>query len=101
MGIQDMSGMIPQSLQRCKLTTGRPLHSSPSHHQCRNTVHPGCRSEDCQGSQQSHVASPSCGQLRERESGNEIVVTEYLKYIRIDAPSMEVQGVHGELGKSF
>ncbi len=101
MVIQDMSGMIPQSLQRCKLTTGRPLRSSPSHRRCQSTVDPGCHSEDCQGSQQSHVASPSCGQLHERESGNEIVVTEYLKYIRIDALSMEVQGVHGVLGKSF
>ena len=76
MGIQGKSVKNPESPQRCKLTTGRPLRSSPSLHQCQNTVDPGCRSEGCQGSQQSHVASPSCGRLHGRGSENEMVVTE-------------------------
>jgi hypothetical protein len=76
MVIQGKSGKNPESPQRCKLTTGRPRHSNPSHRQCRYTVDPGCRSEGCQGSQQSHVASPSCGQLHGRGSENEMVVTE-------------------------
>ena len=76
MGIQGKSVKNPESPQRCKLTTGRPLRSSPSLHRCQNTVDPGCRSEGCRGSQQSRVASPSCGQLHGRGSGNEMVVTE-------------------------
>jgi len=68
MGIQGKSVKNPESPQRCKLTTGRPLRSSPSRHRCRNTVDLGCRNEDCRGSQQSRVASPSCGRLHGRGS---------------------------------
>lgn len=67
-GLPGSCGRSFQSPQRCKLTTGRPLRSSPWHRRCRCRACLGCRSAGYPELRQSRAAFPGCGQLHELES---------------------------------